>query len=143
MSSSKAENYSSPAAQADAEAHHQHPLLMSVSITDPLVLQRCYMPFFLRGGLFVPSARRFSLRQRLFLVLTLPALPDAPDKHTICALNTTVAWLSPAPWGAGQITNDQLGRGGVNARVQEVGLHFDNAEPDLKPFIESLLKALL
>lgn len=109
------------------------PLLVSVRITDPRVLQRCYLPFLKRGGLFVPGARACTLRQRLFLRVTLPALPGGAGQGTTHALNATVAWLTPA------LAQDDRGMG--------VGLHFDapddeQSEPDIRRAIEALLKAL-
>ncbi len=105
------------------------PLLISVSIRDPRVLQRCFLPFLKRGGLFVPGARRYALRQRLFLLVTLPALPGTAGQRTTHALNATVAWLTPAQAQGGN------GMG--------VGLHFDANGSDIRRSIESLLTALL
>ncbi|MEX2335357.1 MAG: pilus assembly protein PilZ [Pseudohongiella sp.] len=105
------------------------PSLISISIRDPLVLQRCYLPFFLRGGLFIPCDRSYRLQQRLFLIVKLPALPDAPDTVTTHGGSVTVAWLTPAQAQG----NKRMG----------IGVHFDAGEADLKHSIESLLNALL
>ena len=105
------------------------PPLVSVSIKDPLVLQHCYLPFLKRGGLFVPSERRYPLRQRLFLLLKLPAAADAPGTMVAHGVTATVAWITPQQAQADQ----RMG----------FGLHFDAGEPNLKQFIESLLKALV
>lgn len=105
------------------------PPLVSVCIKDPLVLQRCYLAFFIRGGLFVPCERTYYLRQRLFLILKLPAPPNSSDSMITYGINATVAWLTPP-----QAQGDQR-RG--------FGLHFDGGGPDMKQSIESLLKALL
>lgn len=108
------------------------PLLVSVRISDPQVLQRCYLPFLKRGGLFVPGPHVYTLRQRLFLLITLPALSGVAEQDTTYALNATVAWLTPA-----QALDD---------RGMGVGLHFDapggeQCEPDIRRAIESLLEA--
>lgn len=110
------------------------PLLLTVHIKDLRVLQRCYLPFLKRGGLFVPGTRSYSLRQRLFLLITLPALPGVAGQMTTHALNVTVAWLTPAQAQGG--------------RDMGVGLHFDlpedeQFESDIRRSIESLLKALV
>lgn len=103
--------------------------MVSVSIADPQILQRCYLPFFRNGGLFIPGRQPYQLRQRLFLILTLPA-SDSSSNTTTHALTATVAWVTPA--------QAQGGRG------MGVGLHFDG-EPagGVKTSIESLLAALL
>lgn len=115
-----------------AEAHLQGsgPSMVSVSIVDPQILQRCYLPFFRNGGLFIPGSQPYQLRQRLFLVLKLPAADSSNGNTTTHALTATVAWVTPA--------QAQGGRG------MGVGLHFDG-EPagGVKTSIESLLAALL
>ncbi len=107
------------------------PPLLSVCIKDPRVLQRCYLPFLQRGGLFVPSERPCHLRQRFFLILRLPAPPGAPDAWVMHAITATVVWLTPA------LAQGESGMG--------FGLHFDDCQPeqDLRQSIESLLNALL
>lgn len=117
------------------------PLLLSVSIDDAQVLQHCYLPFLRNGGLFVPGVGSYQLRQRLCLILKLPAPATGIGRPTY-ALMVTVAWLA-APEAQG-------------SKGMGVGLHFDRggeaggnvsggerAEADVKMFIESLLSALL
>ena len=124
-----------PASASPMQAAHpdarKAPALVSVSIQEPLVLQRCYLPFFRHGGLFVPGNRPYQLGQRLFLILRLPAPPGVSGQGAgvVYATNATVAWLSPA----------QAQNGGR----QGVGLHFDAGRQNLKRSLESLLKALL
>lgn len=108
------------------QASQSSPALISVSITDPRVLQRCFLPFLKRGGLFVPGSHQYALRQRVFLIIALPAEPGAADRMTTHALNATVAWLTPAQAPGGN------GMG--------VGLHFDAGAADVRGSIESLLR---
>ena len=46
--------------------------ILSLSIKDRHALYKSYMPFVTGGGLFVPSTKRFSLGDEVFLLLTLP-----------------------------------------------------------------------
>lgn len=112
------------------------PQFLSVRVSDVQVLQRCYLPFLRNGGLFIPCEHAYQLRQRVFLILKLPAPVGLTDSGTTHALTTTVAWLTP--------TEAQDGKG------MGVGLHFDLGEPgddqsgqDVKTSIESLLRALV
>lgn len=107
--------------------------LLRISITDPRVLQRCYLPFFRNGGLFIATEQTYQLRQPLFLILNLPTA-EGEQVRPAHALTATVAWLTPA-----------LAQGSTG-----IGVHFDrevrDAEqslPDVKKAIESVLSALL
>ncbi len=60
-------------------------------IKDELQLYRMYMPFLLRGGLFIPGTEACSLGETIFLLLQLP---DDPAK---IALTATAVWQTPAP----------------------------------------------
>lgn len=122
-----------PDVRSAHSANQNSPLLVSVRVTDPRALKSCYLPFLKHGGLFVPGARVYPLRQRLFLLVTLPALPGVSEQDTTHALNATVAWLTPA------LAQDDRGMG--------VGLHFDapdgeQTEPGIRRAIESLLQAV-
>ena len=112
------------------------PPLLSVRVSSLQDLQRCYLPFLRNGGLFIPCEHAYQLRQRVFLILKLPAPVGSADSGTTHALTTTVAWLTPPE------AQDGKGMG--------VGLHFDLGEPradpsgqDVKTCIESLLRALV
>lgn len=63
--------------------------ILSVSIQDQQALYSAYMPFVQGGGLFVPSTKRFSLGDEVFLLLTLMDLEERipiPGK---------VVWITP------------------------------------------------
>lgn len=123
-----------PQQEADVGKQPVIPLLISVSINNLRVLQRCYLPFFRHGGLFVPSPRAYGLRQRVFLILKLPAPAGSATAVITHAVTASVAWLTPA---------QAQGSPGMGSGAMGVGLHFDPGEPNLKHAIESLLNALV
>ena len=61
--------------------------ILSCSIDDKQELYRCYMPFLLGGGLFIPSRKRFRLGDEVLVLLTLM------DEERM-AIPGRVAWLS-------------------------------------------------
>lgn len=93
--------------------------LLHITITEPEVLRRCYLPFLRNGGLFVPTDEPYSLRQQLFLVLKLPGAMQ------VQGVLTRVACLTPAQAHDG--------------RVMGVGLAFPEAAQALNNHIESLI----
>ncbi|MBC54051.1 MAG: hypothetical protein CMQ34_09490 [Gammaproteobacteria bacterium] len=148
----------------DAGQPQVGPLLLSVSIDDAQVLQRCYLPFLRNGGLFVPGMHRYPLRQRLCLILKLPPpAATAPDPARVTyVLMVRVAWLATpeAQGGRGvgvglhfentlrdKTCPDTTRTGAIEGdTIREQGWHEaggDRATPDVKTSIESLLAALL
>ncbi len=114
----------------------QGPFLLSVSIGDRQVLRRCYLPFLRNGGLFIPGPCSYQLRQRVCLIMKLPAPSGAGRTDVTHAVMATVAWLA--------LPDTQ------NARGVGVGLHFDGVacgsdqtQVDVKKAIESQLAALV
>ncbi len=62
--------------------------ILSCSIDDKQELYRCYMPFLLGGGLFIPTRKRFRLGDEVLVLLTLMG-------EERMAIPGRVAWLSP------------------------------------------------
>lgn len=62
--------------------------ILSCSIDDKKELYRCYMPFLLGGGLFIPTRKQFRLGDEVLVLLTLMG-------EERMAIPGRVAWLSP------------------------------------------------
>ena len=63
--------------------------ILSLSIKDKLALYSSYMPFVQGGGLFVPSTKKFTLGDEVFLLLTVMEFEERlpiPGK---------VVWITP------------------------------------------------
>ncbi|HNQ48835.1 MAG TPA: PilZ domain-containing protein [Hydrogenophilus thermoluteolus] len=99
--------------------------VLAVHIEAVSALYAAYMPWLKRGGLFVPTNRKFGLGDPLFLRVQLP------DESEPILLSGTVAWINPPNVAGG--------------RVQGVGVHFDDGEltPKVKALIEQKLGALI
>jgi len=80
--------------------------ILSCSIDDKQELYRCYMPFLLGGGLFIPTRKRFRLGDEVLVLLTLMG-------EERMAIPGRVAWLSPH--GNGKSS----GNSGVGVQFQE------------------------
>ncbi|MDT8450415.1 MAG: PilZ domain-containing protein [Wenzhouxiangellaceae bacterium] len=62
--------------------------ILSCSIDDKQELYRCYMPFLVNGGLFIPTRKRFRLGDEVLVLLTLMG-------EERMAIPGRVAWLTP------------------------------------------------
>ena len=80
--------------------------ILSCSIDDKQELYRCYMPFLLGGGLFVPTKKRFRLGDEVLVVLTLMG-------EERMAIPGRVAWLTP------QGTTKSSANAGVGVQFQD------------------------
>lgn len=109
----------------DFKTEAGRPGVLSLTIKERSALYAAYMPFLRHGGLFIPSAREYTLGDEVFLVLTL--LDDAQK----LAVPGKVAWITPA--------------GANNNRTQGVGIEFgaDDAGKQAKLKIETLLGGAL
>ena len=99
--------------------------ILSLSIKDKQALFKSYMPFVSGGGLFVPSAKHFSLGDEVFLLLTVMEFEERlpiPGK---------VIWITP--------------QGAAGNRKAGIGVQFADT-PDgahARTIIESHLANLL
>ena len=115
------------AAQSAAQGASQggalkaRPGVMQVMLRDKAALLASYMPWLLRGGLFVQTTRTFALGDDIYLLV---GLPDDPTRHPVAG---KVVWITPARAGAG--------------RPQGVGVAFpdDAKSQGLRLHIEALL----
>lgn len=101
----------------------QHELL-AVTIDGLGALRAAYMPFVLRGGLFIPTNDRYLLGQQVFVLLRLP---DAPESLPLAG---TVVWITPpgttrgSAWASG---------------AAGIGVQFGDGNESLKRRIEACL----
>lgn len=63
--------------------------ILSLAIKDKHALYNAYMSFVKGGGLFVPTVKRYSLGDEVFLLLTLP---DEKDRLPVAG---KVVWITP------------------------------------------------
>ncbi|WP_411161730.1 PilZ domain-containing protein [Chromohalobacter sp. HP20-39] len=95
---------------------------LSLTFHDTQTLQAAYMPWLVRGGVFVPTQERYALGDTVYLLVTLP---DESDRLPVSG---TVAWLSPPGVG---------GR-----RVPGIGVHFSDADQRVRELIEARLEGV-
>jgi type IV pilus assembly protein PilZ len=80
------------------------PTVLQVRIRDKQSLAASYMPAIRRGAIFVPTGRRFSLGDDVYVVL---ALPEESEQYPIAG---RVVWLTPG--------------GATGAKVPGIGVQF-------------------
>ncbi len=64
--------------------------ILSLAIKDKTALYNSYMPFVNHGGLFVPTNKRYTLGDEVFLLLTLM---DSTERIPVAG---KVVWVTPA-----------------------------------------------
>ena len=82
--------------------------ILSLTIKDRTVLYAAYMPFLRNGGLFIPTNKRFTLGEEVFVLL---ALMDEAQKIPITG---TVVWVTP--------------KGAQGNRQAGIGVQFSEAD---------------
>ena len=97
--------------------------ILSLKIKDKAVLYSAYMPFLENGGLFVPTNKKYSIGDEVFMLLTLM---DDPEKIPIAG---RVVWVTPA----GAQGNRQAG----------VGIQFSEQDASANAKIENHLGGAL
>ena len=97
--------------------------ILSLTIKDKAVLYSAYMPFLENGGLFVPTNKKYSIGDEVFMLLTLM---DDPEKIPIAG---RVVWVTPA----GAQGNRQAG----------VGIQFSKQDASANAKIENHLGGAL
>ena len=63
--------------------------ILSLAIKDKGALLNAYMPYIKGGGIFVPTSRRYTLGDEVFILLTLP-----DDKERLPVAGK-VCWVTP------------------------------------------------
>ncbi len=101
------------------------PSVIQLAIREKAALYAAYIPLFIEGGVFIPSARDYKLGDDIYVLLTLP---EDTQRYPVAG---KVAWVTPA-------------RASGN-RTQGVGVRFPNDEKSrlLKIKIEEILGAHL
>ncbi len=99
--------------------------ILSLAIKDKAQLYGAYMPYVKGGGIFVPTSRKYSLGDEVFLLLSLP-----DDKERLPVAGKVV-WITPP--------------GSQGNRAAGIGVQFsDSAEAEIaKGKIEALLAGIL
>lgn len=93
--------------------------ILSLTIKDKAVLYAAYIPFLENGGLFVPTNKRYSIGDEVFMLLTLM---DEPEKIPIAG---KVVWITPA--------------GAQGSRQAGVGVQFSEQDATANAKIENHL----
>ena len=101
----------------------QHELL-AVTIDGLGTLRAAYMPFVLRGGLFIPTDDRYLLGQQVFVLLRLPGAPESMP------LAGTVVWITPSGTTRGSAWAGS---------AAGIGVQFGDGNESLKRRIEACL----
>jgi type IV pilus assembly protein PilZ len=116
---------STSAAGLTASSATPRPSVIQLAIKEKAALYAAYIPLFVEGGVFIPTARDYKLGDDVYVLLTLP---DDPQRYPIAG---KVAWVTPAK-AAGN-------------RTQGVGIRFpaDEKSKLLKVKIEESLGAHL
>jgi type IV pilus assembly protein PilZ len=101
------------------------PSVIQLSIKEKAALQAAYIPAFTDGGVFIPTAREYSLGDDVYVLLSLP---DDTQRYPVAG---KVAWVTPAKAAGG--------------RTQGVGIVFpkDDKSRALRLKIEEILGAQL
>lgn len=101
------------------------PSVLSLNINSKSALYAAYMPVLRNGGIFIPTARHYSIGDEVFMLLSLM---DDPAKLPIAG---TVSWITPV--------------GAQNNKAQGIGVHFKNDEAgvEARRRIEAILGGVL
>lgn len=99
--------------------------ILSLAIKDRSALYNAYMPFVRGGGLFVPTAKRYSLGDEVFILLTLM---DEKDRLPVAG---KVVWITPP--------------GAQGNRTAGIGVQFNESADGetARTKIESMLAGIL
>jgi len=96
-----------------------------LAIKEKAALYAAYIPLFVEGGIFIPTAREYKLGDDIYVLLSLP---DDPQRYPVAG---KVAWVTPAK--------------AAGSRTQGVGIQFPRDEKSklLRIKIEEILGAAL
>ena len=101
------------------------PSVIQLAIKEKAALYAAYIPQFVEGGIFIPTAREYKLGDDIYVLLSLPS---DPQRYPVAG---KVAWVTPAK-AAGN-------------RTQGVGIQFpkDEKSRTLRVKIEEMLGTAL
>lgn len=97
--------------------------ILSLTIKDKAVLYAAYMPFVKNGGLFIPTAKNYSLGDEVFMLLSLM---DEPEKIPVAG---KVIWITP--------------KGAQGNRAGGIGVQFNDQDDVANHKIENYLAGAL
>ncbi len=98
--------------------------ILSLSIKEASSLHSAYMPFIKNGGLFIPTTKKYSLGDEVFMLLSLI---DEPERLAVAG---KVVWITPI--------------GASGTRTPGIGVQFDEQDKgQSRSRIENLLGAKL
>jgi len=97
--------------------------ILSLTIKDKAVLFAAYMPFVQNGGLFIPTNKRYSIGDEVFVLLSLM---DEPEKLPVAG---RVIWLTP--------------KGAQGNRSAGIGIQFTEEDSQATSKIETYLAGML
>lgn len=97
--------------------------ILSLAIKDKAALYNAYMPFVKGGGIFVPTTKRYSIGDEVFILLTLM---EEKDRLPVAG---KVVWITPA--------------GSQGNRTAGIGVQFADTAEAVKGKIETLLAGTL
>ncbi|GAB2513681.1 PilZ domain-containing protein [Lysobacter humi (ex Lee et al. 2017)] len=99
--------------------------ILSLALKDKTQLYNAYMPFLKGGGIFVPTPKRYSLGDEVFLLITLP---ESGERLPVAG---KVVWITPV--------------GAQGGHPAGIGVQFpESAEGDqVRGKIETVLAGLL
>ncbi len=101
------------------------PSVIQLAIKEKAALYAAYIPLFVEGGIFIPTAREYKLGDDIYVLLSLP---EDPQRYPVAG---KVAWVTPAK--------------AAGSRTQGVGIQFPKDEKSklLKVKIEEILGVAL
>ena len=104
-----------------AKPQTARPGVLSLNISSKSALDAAYMPFLNNSGLFVPTAKNYTLGDEVFMLLQLM---DDPTRHPVAG---RIVWITP--------------QGAQGGKTQGVGVQFadDDAGKLLRGRIEQIL----
>jgi type IV pilus assembly protein PilZ len=104
-----------------AHAGVARPGVLSLNIREKAALYAAYMPFLKGGGIFIPTARQYTLGEEVFMLLSLM---DDPNR---IAVQGKVVWITP--------------EGVQGSRTQGIGVQFtqDDTGAAARAQIEKIL----
>ena len=92
--------------------------ILNLAVKDKAHLHGAWMPFVKGGGIFVPTIKRFSLGDEVFLLLTLP---ESSERMPVAA---KVVWVTPVgaqgnrPAGIGVQFNESAEGEAVKGKIE-------------------------
>jgi len=97
------------------------PSMLSLHVNSKAALYAAYMPYLTNGGIFLPTSKRYTLGDEVFLMIQLM---DDPAKYPVAG---AIVWITPP--------------GAQRNKAQGIGVHFaaDETGKLVKQKIEQIL----